>query len=104
MGVPWRLSRIASWAKARELTFFPRKFGADVAVDLGLGFDHTFEYPPGRRRPQAWIDDRSFQPWQSTYDGLQTAPQAFCCLLAGKTTGTAVVRVAGASRTTGGRS
>ena len=36
MGIPWTLPRIVGAATARELSFFPRKFGADEAAELGL--------------------------------------------------------------------
>ena len=36
MGGPWSLSRIVGGAKARDLYFFPRRFGAQEAFDIGL--------------------------------------------------------------------
>lgn len=36
MGVPWALSRLIGGARARELSFFPDKFDANRALDLGL--------------------------------------------------------------------
>jgi 2-(1,2-epoxy-1,2-dihydrophenyl)acetyl-CoA isomerase len=36
MGGPWTLPRIVGAAKARELYFFPDKFGAEEAARIGL--------------------------------------------------------------------
>jgi 2-(1,2-epoxy-1,2-dihydrophenyl)acetyl-CoA isomerase len=36
MGLPWTLPRIVSASKARELCFFPDKFGAEEAERIGL--------------------------------------------------------------------
>ncbi|MET0152594.1 MAG: enoyl-CoA hydratase-related protein, partial [Candidatus Binatia bacterium] len=36
MGGPWTLPRIVGAARARELYFFPEKFGADEALRIGL--------------------------------------------------------------------
>ena len=36
MGLAWSLSRIVGGGRARELLFFPEKFGADRALEFGL--------------------------------------------------------------------
>ncbi|MGE3141844.1 MAG: enoyl-CoA hydratase/isomerase family protein [Hyphomonadaceae bacterium] len=36
MGVPWMLARQVGAARARDLSFFPRKFGADEALAMGF--------------------------------------------------------------------
>lgn len=41
MGGPWSLSRIVGGAKARDLYFFPRKFGGQEAFEMGL-VQHLF--------------------------------------------------------------
>jgi 2-(1,2-epoxy-1,2-dihydrophenyl)acetyl-CoA isomerase len=47
MGLPWSLSRVVGGARARELCFFPKKFTAADAEDLGLVSavfeDHLFD-------------------------------------------------------------
>jgi 2-(1,2-epoxy-1,2-dihydrophenyl)acetyl-CoA isomerase len=47
MGLPWTLTRLIGSARARELCFFPRKIGAQEALELGLVTrvypDETFE-------------------------------------------------------------
>ena len=36
MGLAWSLSRIVGGGRAREMLFFPEKFGADRALEIGL--------------------------------------------------------------------
>jgi 2-(1,2-epoxy-1,2-dihydrophenyl)acetyl-CoA isomerase len=36
MGLPWTLPRLVGASKARELCFFPKKFGAEEAEQIGL--------------------------------------------------------------------
>ena len=49
MGGPWSLSRIIGGAKSRDLFFFPRRFGAQEAFDMGLS-QRLFE-------PEAFEDE-----------------------------------------------
>ena len=58
-----------------------------------LVFDYEDRYEQARERIAGWIASGRLQPRVSTYDGLESAPQAFVDLLAGGTIGTTVVNV-----------
>jgi NADPH-dependent curcumin reductase CurA len=56
-----------------------------------LVFDYEDRYEEARSRMAGWIAEGRLQPRVTSYDGLESAPQAFVDLLAGTTIGTTVV-------------
>ena len=58
-----------------------------------LVFDYEDRYSEARERLAGWIADGRLRPRTTSYDGLESAPQAFVDLLAGTTVGTTVVHV-----------
>lgn len=58
-----------------------------------LVFDYAERFAEARRAIGGWIDDGSLVARTTVYDGLDQAPRAFVDLLAGRTTGTTVVRL-----------
>lgn len=59
-----------------------------------LVFDYASSYEEARAELGAWVADGSLRPLVTSYDGLESAPQAFVDLLGGATVGTTVVSVA----------
>jgi len=65
-----------------------------VRMEGFLVFDFADRYDTARAELAGWVADGRLNPQVTSYDGLDTAPQAFVDLLAGATVGTTVVRVA----------
>jgi NADPH-dependent curcumin reductase CurA len=65
-----------------------------VRMEGFLVFDFEDRYEQARARMSGWIDEGRLRPRVTTYEGLDSAPQAFVDLLAGTTVGTTVVNVA----------
>jgi NADPH-dependent curcumin reductase CurA len=65
-----------------------------VRMEGFLVFDYASSYERARAELSGWVADGSLKPLVTTYDGLESAPQAFVDLLAGATVGTTVVNVA----------
>jgi len=65
-----------------------------VRMEGFLVFDYADRYEQARAQMAAWIADGRLKPRVTTFDGLESAPQAFVELLAGTTVGTTVVNVA----------
>ena len=59
-----------------------------------LVFDFADRYEEARRQLSEWIGSGALKPRVTDYAGLEQAPQAFVDLLAGRTIGTTIVRVA----------
>ena len=64
-----------------------------VRMEGFLVFDFADRYEEGRSEMAEWIANGSLVPRISEYHGLESAPQAFVDLLAGKNIGTTIVRV-----------
>ena len=62
-----------------------------VSMQGFLIYDFVDRYEEARTAIAVWIDDGRLKPRATTYEGLETAPQAFVDLLAGTTVGTTVV-------------
>ena len=58
-----------------------------------LVFDFEDQYEMARSELKAWVDAGELVSRHIEYQGLESAPQAFVDLLAGKTVGTTIVRV-----------
>lgn len=58
-----------------------------------LVFDFEDQYEAARTDIKGWVDAGDLMPRQVEYQGLESAPQAFVDLLAGKTIGTTIVRI-----------
>ncbi len=58
-----------------------------------LIFDFAERFPQARDEISGWIDAGQLVARTTVYQGLETAPQAFVDLLAGRTTGTTIVTI-----------
>ncbi len=67
-----------------------------VRMEGFLVFDFIKEYDSAREQLRAWAGEGRLKLKTTDYDGLERAPQAFVDLLAGRTVGTTIVRVADA--------
>jgi NADPH-dependent curcumin reductase CurA len=70
-----------------------------VRMEGFLVFDWADRYEEARSTLRTWMDDGRIRPRVTGYDGLEHAPDAFVDLLAGRTVGTTVVRVAATGAT-----
>ena len=66
-----------------------------VRMEGFLVFDYEHRYDEARGQMSTWIDAGQLKPRVTEFDGLESAGHAFVELLAGRTVGTTVVRVAG---------
>ena len=57
-------------------------------------YSYKKKYAEARAEISQWVKEGKVKPWVTVYDGLRKGPSAFVDLLAGKTSGTCVVRVA----------
>ncbi len=64
-----------------------------VTMQGFLVFDYADRYDEARTEIGRWIDEGRLNPRTTSYDGLESAPQAFVDLLAGVTVGTTVVQL-----------
>lgn len=64
-----------------------------VTMQGFLIFDYADRFDQARSDITGWIDDGRLEPQLTTYEGLESAPQAFVDLLAGTTVGTTIVTV-----------
>ncbi len=62
-----------------------------VTMQGFLIFDYADRFDQARSDITGWIDDGRLEPQLTTYEGLESAPQAFVDLLAGTTVGTTIV-------------
>lgn len=66
-----------------------------VRMEGFLVFDYESRYNEARSQMAQWIDDGRLSPRTTDFEGLESAGHAFVELLAGRTVGTTIVRVAG---------
>jgi NADPH-dependent curcumin reductase CurA len=65
-----------------------------VRMEGFLVFDFADRYAVARRELSEWIARGEIVPKTTEFQGLESAPEAFVALLAGRTVGTTIVRVA----------
>ncbi len=66
-----------------------------VRMEGFLVFDYESRYAEARSQMTQWIDAGQMSPRTTDFEGLESAGHAFVELLAGRTMGTTIVRVAG---------
>ena len=64
-----------------------------VRMEGFIVFDFESQFKAARSEILGWIDSGQLVPLTAEFDGLESAPQAFIDMLAGRTTGTTIVRV-----------
>lgn len=65
-----------------------------VRMEGFIVFDYADRYDEGREQMRAWVEAGRLVAESTEFDGLASAGQAFVELLAGRTVGTTIVRVA----------
>ena len=65
-----------------------------VRMEGFVVFDYVSRFEAARDEMLGWIDAGKLKPLVSEYSQLEEAPQAFIDMLAGRTTGTTIVRIA----------
>lgn len=64
-----------------------------VRMEGFLVFDYSDRYEDARRDLAGWIAEGEIHPQITEFHGLESAPDAFVALLAGRTVGTTIVRI-----------
>ena len=64
-----------------------------IRMEGFIVYDFESQFEAARNEILGWIASGQLVPLTAEFDGLESAPQAFIDMLAGRTTGTTIVRV-----------